>query len=283
MPVIEYTCLVEGDEVLHLIKPTEPDANDNQYVVIFENARDRSLACITGDWEWESVAGCMSLSADFLADPEGPKSKTFAVGGLSRVRALRESFLIGAELRVAKVSPPSGDSYGRLTLRLDTDAQEPIFVAKKWRGIDDRTFRIYRTDEEFERLGRLFQRLEEASFEPVFTSSINDWFMPSHLCERGGLAWLASAERFQRSVEHILEICPAGFAGFWEEAIGDFELPDTAQCPKCKGLFARLVNERWRKICLGCYRDSTPTSYTREQIAEASHVKPWLKALEKAD
>jgi hypothetical protein len=46
MPVIEYTCLAEGDEVLHVIKPAESGANDNQYVVIFENARDWSLACI---------------------------------------------------------------------------------------------------------------------------------------------------------------------------------------------------------------------------------------------
>lgn len=283
MPVIEYTCLAEGDEVLHLIKPTEPGANDNQYVVIFENARDWSLACITGDWEWEAVAESMSLSANFLADPEGPKSKTFAVGGLSRNRALKESFLVGAELRMAKAAPSSGDSYGRLTIRLDTVAQEPFFVSRRWRGIDDRTFRIYRTDEEFERLGRLFQRLEEASFEPVFTSSINDWFMPYHLRERGDLAWLVTAERLQRSAEHILEYCPAGFARFWEVAIGDFELPDTAQCPKCKGFFPRSANERWRKICLGCYRDSKPTSYTHEQIAEAGNIKPWLEALEKAD
>lgn len=283
MPVIEYTCLAEGDEVLHLIKPTEPGANDNQYVVIFENARDCSIACITGDWEWEAVAECMSLSADFLADPEGPKSKTFAVGGLSRAWAQREIFLIGAELRMAKISPSSSDSHGRLTLRLGTEAQEPFFVATRWKGIDDRTFRIYRTDAEFERLGRLFQRLEEASFEPVFTSSINDWFMPSHLLARGDLQWVASPERFQRSVEHIREICPAGFARFWEEAFGDFELPVAAQCPKCEGFFPRAVDERWRKICLGCYRNSTPTSYTRAQIAEAGNVKPWLKALEKED
>jgi hypothetical protein len=197
---------------------------------------------------------------------------------LSRAQALRESFLIGAELRMAKATPSSGDSHGRLTLRLDTVAQEPFFCATRWRGIDDRTFRIYRTDEEFERLGRLFQRLEEASFEPVFTSSRNDWFMPSHLQESGDLAWLAMTDRLQHSAQHILENCPAGFARFWEVALGDFELPDTAQCPKCKGFFPRPTDERWRKICLGCYRDSKPTSYTREQIAEAGNVKPWRQA-----
>lgn len=241
------------------------------------------MPAFTGDWEWDAVAECMSMSADFLADPEGPKSKTFAVGGLSRAQALKESFLVGAELRMAKASPSSGDAYGRLTLRLDTVAQEPFFVARRWRGIDDRTFRIYRTDEEFERLGRLFQRLEEASFEPVFTSSINTWFIPHHLWERGDLAWLASAERLQRSAEHIHENCPAGFARFWQVAIGDFELPDTAQCPKCNGFFPRPADERWRKICLGCYRDSKPTSYTQEQITEAGNIKPWLEAPEKAD
>lgn len=56
MPLIEYTCLVEASEAIHVIKPDEPGANGNQYVLIFEGVRDWSLACITGDWEWQSVA-----------------------------------------------------------------------------------------------------------------------------------------------------------------------------------------------------------------------------------
>lgn len=278
MPLIEYTCLVEDTEAIHVIRPDESGANDNQYVIIFEGVRDWSLACISGDWEWASITECMSMSASYLADPAGPRTKTFAVGSRARWRSPEADHCIGAEVQMAKILPSSGDSYGRLTIKLDSSAQEPFFRAHGWKGIDDRTFRIYRKDEELERIGRLFQRLEEASYEPIFTSSINSWFMPWHLKDTSDLAWLAMAETQRRSVEHIREHCPAGFSKFWLESITDFELPGTALCPRCGGYFARPINERWKKTCLGCYQNNNPTSYTREQISAASIVKPWLVA-----
>jgi hypothetical protein len=278
MPLIEYTCLVEGSEAIHVIKPEQPGANNNQYVLIFEGVRDWSLACITGDWEWQSVTECMNMAADYLADPAGARTKAFAVGSRAHARAATSDFWIGAELQMAKVLPSSGDTYGRLTIKLEQDSQEPFFRAHSWRGMDDRTFRIYRKDEELERLGRLFQRLEEASYEPVFTSTINDWFMPRHLRANSSLAWLALAEIQQQSVKHIREQCPAGFSKFWLESIAALELPSTALCPKCAAYFPRPINERWKKVCLGCYVNQNPTSYTREQISAASIVKPWLSA-----
>lgn len=157
MPRIEYTCLVEETEAIHVIRPDESGANDNQYVIIFEGARDWSLACITGDWEWESISECMSMSADYLADPAGPRTKTFAVGSSARWRTPEADRCVGAEVRMAKILPSSGDSYGRLTIKLDSNAQEPFFRAHRWRGIDDRTFRIYRKDEELERMGAYFK------------------------------------------------------------------------------------------------------------------------------
>lgn len=278
MPLIEYTCLVEGSEAIHVIKPDQDGANDNQYVLIFEGARDWSLACISGDWEWQSVTECMSMAACYLADPAGPRTKTVAVGSKAHARAPEADFCIGAELQMAKVPPSSGDTYGRLTIKLEQDSQEPFFRARSWKGMDDRTFRLYRTDEELERLGRLFQRHEEASYEPVFTSTINDWFMPWHLRVDSSLAWLALPEIMQQSVEHVREQCPAGFSKFWLESIMALELPSTILCPRCAAYFPRPTNERWKKVCRGCYRNQVPTSYTREQISAVSIVKPWLSA-----
>ncbi|WP_313031947.1 hypothetical protein [Massilia alkalitolerans] len=278
MPFIEYTCLVEGSEALHVIKPDEPGANDNQYVLIFEGIRDWSLACITGDWEWQSVVERMNMAASYLAATDGPRTKTFAVGSMARTRAPEADFCVGAELQMAKILPSSGDTYGRLTIRLEKDSQEPYFRAHSWKGMDDRTFRIYRKDNELERLGRLFQRLDEASFEPVFTTAINDWFIPWRLRDPSSLAWLALPEIQQRCIGHIRESCPAGFSKFWTESIAALELPCAAQCPKCKAYFPRRVNERWRKVCLGCYRDEMPTSFTREQISAASIITPWLES-----
>lgn len=102
--------------------------------------------------------------------------------------------------------------------------------------------------------------------------------MPWHLRGSTGPAWLAMAETQRRSVEHIKEHCPEGFSKFWLESITDFELPTTALCPKCDGYFARPIDEPWKKICLGCYLNNTPTSYTREQILAAGIVEPWLMA-----
>jgi Ni,Fe-hydrogenase III large subunit len=55
---------------------------------------------------------------------------------------MKEEFFVGAEVSFAKIAPASGDMFGRFTIRLDEDAQAPFVLARKWRNINDRTFRL---------------------------------------------------------------------------------------------------------------------------------------------
>ena len=46
MLVIEYACLVDGEIALHIAKPAEAGANDNQYVLIFERQGNASVCTL---------------------------------------------------------------------------------------------------------------------------------------------------------------------------------------------------------------------------------------------
>ena len=277
MTVIEYCCLVEGSESLHVIRPQSAGANNNQYVLIFEGARDWSLFTASGDWEYEAVSHCLGKAADHLADSNSSRTGSFSVGSLARWRREDGGYAVGAEVSVAKIDPVSGDRLGRFTIRLGHDAQEPFIRARTWSGIDDRTFRIYRTDEEMVFLGRLLQRLESASYEIVFESDRNDWFMPDAFRFGGDLGLLARESKVRISREHIADVCPGGFVKFWLALMDEIELPDVAQCLNCKGFFPRPEGKTWLKWCLGCYRKTAPTSYSLSEIDSRSTMASWLR------
>lgn len=276
MTVIEYCCLVEGSETVHVLRPQLTGANDNQYVLIFQGARDWSLLGLVGDWEYASVWRCLDMAANRLADDAARRTGTFAVGSLAR-GPLASEHAVGAEVSFAKVAPDSGDMFGRFTIRLADDAQAPFMFSRKWRGIDDRTFRIYRTDAELALIGRLLQRLDDAYFEPVLESRRSAWCMPSCFNSLDNLEQLAMTEKVGICKEHITEMSPGGFINFWLALFDGLELPYVAKCPDCKGLFSRRTDQQRRKKCLGCYRRTKPTTYSQADIDNAAVIAPWLR------
>jgi hypothetical protein len=279
MIAIEYCCLVEGSESLHVIRPQLDGANDNQYVFIFEGARDWSLITLIGDWEYEAVSHCLAAAANNLLDNEDRRTSSVAVGSLARWGRMKEEHFVGAEVSFAKIAPASGDMFGRFTIKLDEDAQTPFVLARKWRNINDRTFRIYRTDAELMRIARLLKRLEQASFDPVLESEQNDWFIPNWVRFGGTLDALALRRRLLTCRDHIAEVCPGGFSKFWLELLDGLELPDITRCPNCEKYFTRRVEDTWWKICLGCYHGNASTSHTKSEIDSAVAITPWLRQI----
>ncbi|WP_426320481.1 hypothetical protein [Pseudoduganella sp. R-43] len=281
--LIEYCCLVEGSETLHLIRPQENGANDNQYVFIFEGISDRAVLCLIGDWEFESVMHCFEAAGTYLTEPAGPSRKTFSVGSLARAGSSEEGFAVGAKVAIEKATSRTNDSTGRFTLTIADDAQTPFIQARRWKGIDDRTFRINRTDVEFERIGRLFGRLESATFDVIFETTTRSWFLPSFLITPSEhhtfLGALALESQLRGCISHINEICPSGFSSIWTTALSELQSFESAKCVCCDGYFARNIGEKWKKKCIGCFYGNPPTSHTEEEIANASIVKPWLLTL----
>lgn len=275
--LVEYCCLVDGSESLHVLRPHEAGGNDSQYVFIFQGERDWSLLALVGDWEYEAVSRCLTKAANILVGSDTPLTGHFAVGSLARARDVDSGFVVGADVSVAKVAPASGDMFGRFTIRLGADAQVPYLRARRWSGIDDRTFRIYRTDVELARIGRLLQRLDYADFDTVFQSDQNAWFMPNALYHGGALESLVVAKNVMFCKQHILDVCPSGFAEFWLAFFESLDVPEVAKCPHCKGFFSRPTGQAWRKACLGCYGGKTSSAFSKFQIENAVLASPWLR------
>lgn len=279
MFLVEYCCLVEESETLHVLRPQLAGANDNQYVLIFEGERDWSLITLIGDWEYEAVSSCLAGAANQLGENEERRISSMAVGSLARWGRLKDDYAVGAEVSFAKIATNSGDMFGRFTIRLADDAQTPFVRARKWRGINDRTFRIYRTDSELTRIGRLLQRLEAASFDPVLESDQNDWFIPNWVKFGGDLQALARRRKARICKDYIAEVCPGGFSKFWLALFDEFKLPDIAKCPNCKKYFPRAVDDTWWKICHGCYSGKGSTSHTKAEIDSAVELAHWLRKI----
>lgn len=279
--VVEYCCLVDASESLHVLRPQLAGANDNQYVIIFQGERDWSLLALTGDWEYAAVSHCLSLATNMLVGRDAPRTGSYAVGSLARGRNSDAGHMVGAEVSVAKVAPASGDMFGRLTIRLGEDAQPPYLRARRWSGIDDRTFRIYRTDAELAKIGRLLLRIEEAQFEPVFESDHNAWFMPD-VFRRGSafaLESLVMSKNLHICKQHVRDVCPSGFSEFWLALFCELDLPELARCPSCKGFFSRPTGQTWRKICFGCYRGEAPSAFQKSEIDSVAVIAPWLRRI----
>lgn len=275
MLVIEYACLVDGEIALHIAKPTETGANDNQYVLIFERKDNVAAACFVGDWEFESVMHCFERATEYLMAPDEHLSRKFGQTKTKVDEGWELSSLIDATVEIIKTSDKS-EHLRRLTIKLPFEAQQPVFWAAKWAGIDDRTFRIYVTDEELRSIGRLFQRFKEATFEPIMTSSITNWFTEP-LLSTDSVRQLAYPERVTHAIDHILNECPAGLASHWIKLFDRVHRPVRSRCASCRNYFlVEPADAKWKTRCRGCHFGELPTSFTKDQIEAAGRGEPWL-------
>ncbi|WP_426167444.1 hypothetical protein [Pseudoduganella sp. R-34] len=280
--LIEYCCLVEGSEALHVLRPREPGANDNQHVLVFQGARDWALLCLNGDWEYEAAMHCLCLAAGYLAEGDGTRRKSFSVGSYSKAGVPQARFAVGAKVEVARGEENYG-SLGRLSIRLADDAQQPFQRTGTRSGISDLNFSVNRTNEELSQIGKLISRLAQASFEPVFESARNDWFVPHFLDEvlerfPISLDALAHGGRVLNATAHIAEVCPAGFSSLWLDALSEIPTFEVATCLDCEGYFPRRLGQKWMKQCIGCHGGNPATAFNKEALDGANRVEPWLVA-----
>lgn len=116
---VEYACIVEGDLSLHIAQPRNDGSNSNHYAVVFEQRSGTSIACIVGDWEYESFFSCLTQLGEYITQNGIPSSKRIAVG-----RFPKSNFFIPASIELRR---PSDGGLFRLTFVLDNIAQEPHF------------------------------------------------------------------------------------------------------------------------------------------------------------
>lgn len=280
--LIEYCCLVEGSEALHVLRPQEPGANDNQYVLAFQGARDWALLCLNGDWEYEAAMHCLCLAAGYLAEEDETRRKSFSVGSYAKAGVHQARFAVGAKVEVVRGDENYG-SLGRLSIRLADDAQPPFQRTGTRSGICDLNFSVVRSSGELSQIGKLISRIEQTSFEPVFESARNDWFVPRFLDEvlerfPISLDAVAHGGRVLNAKAHIAEICPAGFSSLWLDALSEIPTFEVATCLDCEGYFPRRLGQKWMKQCIGCHGGNSSTAVNKEALDGANHVEPWLIA-----
>jgi len=283
---IEYACVVSGREIIHCARPkTGLRYKANQYVLAFENDKyagrgyGRSVVCVTGDWEWESIQCSLWKLKEFLLSSPGRQSRRFTAGGNSPDND--DGVWIDSWSEIAWRE--QADPVARITLGLDGNYSFHA-AAATWPHMNKSTFRLYRQQDDLADLGQALDRLEATSFEPVIGADMADWFLPRWLDESASTAeFLAREQAFPLALRAIEEGCPSGLGGLWRWALQELVsfpgdgLWKAACCSKCQGVFARI--EKWKKVCLGCYRGEKPDALPKSLIdAEVERLSaPWFQ------